>query len=127
MEEDKEDREIAEERALPKIREPVDTHNGQVLLRVIATRDLIDIMVPPTSSQKGPLMGERFRPGRVHRWLSSVGIVDLTRPRSKRPVPGIKLEFIRSQWDPGGHTPIIISLTVEPGASSEITIAGIAR
>ena len=68
-------------------------------------RDLIDIMVPPTSSQKGPLVGERFRPGRVHRWLSSVGIFDLARPRSKRPVPGIKLEFI------------FYTITVGPGGS----------
>lgn len=36
----------------PEIRKAVDAQDGQVLLRVIVIRDLIDIMIPPAGGQK---------------------------------------------------------------------------
>ena len=59
---------------LPEIGKPVDTQDGQVLLRVIALWNLVDVMVPPASSQERPPVSERFRSLWVHGRLSSVEV-----------------------------------------------------
>ena len=84
----------SQEKNLPEIGKPVDTEDGQVLFRVIAVWNLVDVMVPPAGSQKRPPVSERFRSLWVHghsvqrrRFIWAV-------PRSGGPVLETQLEFI---------------------------------